>query len=187
MVPLHVTKSLSNACMPHQNHKKERFTNTVDFQHKQITNPTITHADKVIHAIQQVIREIRKLGGIKKLQEARELQQLVNGANDYLQSTDLLNTQPAPRVKHAQQAIENERQSDNCEMKQSLPRVNHNQHSIRSKRQSDNRKMKQSLPRVNQPTTRDKTPHNKGPPASRTQSKTTGIKTENAAAIRTKG
>jgi hypothetical protein len=93
--------------MPHQNHKKERFTNTVDFQHKQITNPTITHADKVIHAIQQVIREIRKLGGIKKLQEARELQQLVSGANDYLQSTDLLNTQPAPRVKFAQQAIEN--------------------------------------------------------------------------------
>jgi hypothetical protein len=47
--------------------------------------------------------------------------------------------------------------------------------------------MKQSLPRVNQPTTRDKTPHNEGPPASRTRSKTTGIKTENAAAIRTKG
>ena len=87
--------------------KKERFTNTVDFQHKQITNPTITHADKVIHAIQQVIQEIRKLGGIEKLQEALDLQQLVNGANDYLQSTDLLNTQPAPRVKFAQQAIEN--------------------------------------------------------------------------------
>jgi hypothetical protein len=87
--------------------KKEQFTNTVDFQHKQITNPTITHADKVIHGIQQVIREIRKLGGIKKLQEARDLQQLVNGADNYLQSTDLLNTQPAPRVKHTQQAIGN--------------------------------------------------------------------------------
>ena len=47
--------------------------------------------------------------------------------------------------------------------------------------------MKQSLPRVSQPTTRDKTPHNKGTPASRTQSKTTSIKTEIAAAIRTKG
>jgi hypothetical protein len=140
-----------------------------------------------MHAIQQVIREIRKLGGIENLQEARDLQQLVNGANDYLQSTDLLNTQPVPRVKHAQQAIGSERQSDNFKMKQSLPRVNHNQHSIRSERQSDDRKIKKSLPRVNQPTTRDKMPHNEGPPASRTRSKTTGIKTENAAAIRTKG
>ena len=84
VVPLHVTKSLPNACMPHQKHKKERLTNTVDFQHKQITNPTITHADKVMHAIQQVIREIKKLGGIKNLQEAQDLQQLVNSANEYL-------------------------------------------------------------------------------------------------------
>jgi len=43
---------------------KERLTDTVDFQHKRITNPTITHADKVMHAIQQVIREIKKLGGM---------------------------------------------------------------------------------------------------------------------------
>ncbi len=78
--------------------KKERLTNTVNFQHKRITNPTITHADKVMHAIQHIIREIKKLGGIANSQEARDLQQLVNGANDYLQSTDLLNTQP---VTHA--------------------------------------------------------------------------------------
>ena len=62
--------------------KKERLTNTVDFQHKRITNPTITHADKVMHAIQQVIQEIKKLGGIKNSQEARDLQQLVDGANN---------------------------------------------------------------------------------------------------------
>ena len=47
--------------------------------------------------------------------------------------------------------------------------------------------MKQSLPRVGQPTTRDKMPHNEGPPASRTRSKTTSSKIENAAAIKTKG
>ncbi len=142
--------------------KKEQLTNTVDFQHEIITKPTITHADKIMHAIQQVIREIRKLGGIKKLQEARELQQLVSGANDYLQSTDLLNTQPVLRVKHTQQAIGSKRQWDDC-------------------------KIKQSLPRVSQPTKRDKTPHNKGPPASRTRSKITSSKIENAAAIGTKG
>ena len=50
--------------------KKERLTDTVDFQHKRITNPTITHADKIMHAIQQVIREIKKLGSIENSQEA---------------------------------------------------------------------------------------------------------------------
>ena len=66
----------------------------MQFQHKRITNPTISHADKVMHAIQQVIREIKKLGGIENSQEARNLQTLVNGANDYLQNTELLDTQP---------------------------------------------------------------------------------------------
>jgi hypothetical protein len=42
-----------------------------------------------MHAIQQVIREIKKLGGIDISQEARDLQQLVNGANNYLQSTNI--------------------------------------------------------------------------------------------------
>ncbi len=89
--------------------KKEQLTNTVDFQHKRITNPTITHADKVMHAIQQVIREIKKLGGIENSQEAQDLQQLVNGPNNYLQSTELLNTQPVPRVNHTEQAIGSKR------------------------------------------------------------------------------
>ena len=77
--------------------KKERLTDTVQFQHKRITNPTISHADKIMHAIQQVIREIKKLGGIENSLEARDLQTLVNGANDYLQSTELLDTRPVPR------------------------------------------------------------------------------------------
>ena len=80
----------------------------------------------------------------------------------FLQSTDLLNTQPVPRVIHTH-------------------------HSIASKRQLENRKMKQSLPRVSQPTTRDKIPHNDGPPASRTRSKTGNIRIETAAATRAKG
>ena len=45
------------------------------------------------------------MGGIENLQEARDLQQLANGANNYLQSTYLLNTQPAPRVNHTQHSI----------------------------------------------------------------------------------
>ena len=70
------------------------------------------HADKVMHAIQQVIRKIKKLGGIKNSQEAQDLQQLVNGANNYIQSTELLNTQPVPRVNHTQHLGTGERKPD---------------------------------------------------------------------------
>ena len=112
-----------------------------------------------MHAIQQVIREIKKLGVNKNSQEAQDLQQLVNGANNYLQSTELLNTQP-------------------------VPRVNQTQHSSASEKELDDRKMKQSLPRVSQPTACDKMPHNDGPPISRTQSKTANIRVENAVAAK---
>ena len=141
MVPQHVTRPLLHAYMPHQRHQKRTPQQHNNFQHKRITNPTITHADKVVHAVQQVIREIKKLGGIKNSQEAQDLQQLFNGANNYLKSTDLLITQPAPRV-------------------------NHTQHSIARKSQTDKRILKQSLPRVTQ--LKNKLPHHNGPPASQT-------------------
>jgi len=35
--------------------KSERLSDTVQFQHKRITNPTITHADKVMHALADCI------------------------------------------------------------------------------------------------------------------------------------
>jgi hypothetical protein len=115
-----------------------------------------------MHAIQQVIQEIKKLGGIENLQEAQDLQQLVNGAINYLQSMELLNTQPVPRV--------------NC-----------TQHASASEKELDDRKMKLSLPRVSQPTTCDKMPHKDGPPASRTRSKTANSRIGNAAAARVVG
>ena len=88
-----------------------------------------------MNAIEQIIIEIKKLGGIENLQEAQDLQQLVNGANNYLQSTELLNTQPVPRVKRTQHFGNGERNPDN------------------NPRNTDDR---QPPPRVNQPTTRDK-------------------------------
>ena len=127
--------------------RKEQLTNTVNFHHKIITSPTITHADKVMHVIQQVIIEIRNLGGIENSQEAQDLQQLVNGANNYLQSTEHINTQPVPRVNCTQRFGNGESNPDN------------------NPRNTDDR---QPLPRVNQPTTCDKRLNNDGPPASRT-------------------
>ena len=73
--------------------RNKRLSDTVDFKHKRITNPTITHKDKIMTTIQEVIQTIKGLGGVQQSQEARKLQQLVNNALNIL-----LNTPAAPRV-----------------------------------------------------------------------------------------
>jgi hypothetical protein len=109
-----------------------------------------------MHALQQVIREIKKLGGVENSQEARDLQQLVNGANDYLQSTELLETQPVPRVNRKQSEI-GEEQHHGQQITHSLTRVT---------------------------TTPSIQPQQDGSPASRTRSKTAHLRVESAAATR---
>jgi hypothetical protein len=73
--------------------RNKRLSYTVDFKDKCITNPTITHADKIMSAIQEVIQTKKGLGGVQQSQEAQELQQLVDSTLNIL-----LNTPPAPRV-----------------------------------------------------------------------------------------
>ena len=119
-----------------------------------------------MHAIQKVILEIKKLGGIENPQEAQELQQLFNGATNYLQCTELQNTPSIPMV--------------NCTQNSG----NHESNTNNNLRNTDDR---QPLPRVSQPTTRVERLTNNGPPASRTRSKTANIRIENAAATRAKG
>ena len=150
--------------------KKERLTDTVQFQHKRITNPTISHADKIMHAIQQVIREIKKLGGVENSQEARDLQTIVNDANDYLQNTELLETQPVPRVNHRQRTSDGDRIQERVQ--QSPPRVPIALPRVPSLRQLSNGDQKETSP---QP---------EGAPASRTRSKTAHLRLENALAAR---
>jgi hypothetical protein len=136
--------------------KKEQLTDTVQFQHKRITNPTISHANKIMHAIQQVIREIKKFGGVENSQEARDLQTIVNGANDYLQNTELLETQPVPRVNHKQRAIGGNRIQERVQ--QSPPRVSAALPRVPPLWQWSNRDLKETSP---QP---------EGSPASQTRS-----------------
>jgi len=111
------------------------------------------------YAIQQVIREIKKLGGIENSQEARDLQALINGANDYLQNTELLDTQPVPRVTHKQRANGGEQTQ---RVTQSPPRV----------------------PDAPDPT--ETPPQPEGSPASRTRSKTAHLRVASAAGVRHK-
>ncbi len=80
--------------------RSERFSDTVDFKHKRITNPSITNADKVMVAIREVVKTIKGLGGQGASTEARDLQRLVDGARSMLDtaSDDNRSTTSPPTV-----------------------------------------------------------------------------------------
>jgi hypothetical protein len=55
--------------------KSERLSDTVQFQHKRITNPTITHADKVMHALANCVKALQGMTGCaRNSQAAQDLQ-----------------------------------------------------------------------------------------------------------------
>ena len=60
--------------------RSERFTDTVEFRHKRITNPTITHADKVMKAIADCARTITDTNSEQGREEMRQLAELTQYA-----------------------------------------------------------------------------------------------------------
>ena len=161
--------------------RNERFSDTVDFKHKRITNPSITNADKVMMAIREVVKTIKGLGGQEASTEAQELQRLVDGARSMLEkaSADRAspNLQPtAPRVEThhqyntrskttepRQSKMDQEQEGNN----QSAPRVIDRHKSRRSQAVKNasaepNRTRRAKRERVRMDTVN-------GPPASRTR------------------
>jgi hypothetical protein len=58
--------------------KSNRLSDTVQFQHKCITTPTITHVDKVLHALANCIKALQSMtSGARNSQAAQELQQII--------------------------------------------------------------------------------------------------------------
>ncbi len=67
--------------------KSKRLSNTVQFQHKHITNPSITHADKVKHVLAECIKTIQGMTGkARKSQAAQDLQCIVDAVQAHVQS-----------------------------------------------------------------------------------------------------
>jgi hypothetical protein len=59
-------------------HRSLRLTVFLEF-HKRITNPTITHADKVMLALSECVKAIKGLTGqAKTSQKAKDLQRIVD-------------------------------------------------------------------------------------------------------------
>ena len=61
--------------------RSERLSDTVQFQHKDITDPTVTHADKLVNAIATCINAIRSLGNGKNESDISDLNQLLEATS----------------------------------------------------------------------------------------------------------
>ena len=64
----------------------DRFTNTTQFNHRNITKPTITHADKIMSAIADYDKAIRNMGNNKGAYEMQQLLQLTEKGSEKQQS-----------------------------------------------------------------------------------------------------
>jgi hypothetical protein len=59
--------------------KSKRLSDTVQFQHKRITNPFITHADKVMHTLADCVKAIQGMTGKDRHSPStKDLQQIVD-------------------------------------------------------------------------------------------------------------
>jgi hypothetical protein len=76
-----------NCHIKHTKSKRKQLSNTVQFQHKRITNPSITHADKVMHALAECIKAIQGMTGkARNSQAAQDLQRIVDAAQACIQT-----------------------------------------------------------------------------------------------------
>jgi hypothetical protein len=67
--------------------KSEQLSNTVQCQHKCITNPTITHANKVMHALADCIKALQGMtGSARNSQAAQDLQQIIDATRAHVQA-----------------------------------------------------------------------------------------------------
>ncbi len=85
----------------------ERFSDTVEFQHKRITNPTVTPADKIMKAISSCMETIRSMSAFNSNNDLQQLHRVLHDAttnpasfNNLLQQCT--NEQPLPRVAPSQ-------------------------------------------------------------------------------------
>jgi hypothetical protein len=67
--------------------ESKRLSNTVQFQHKRITNPSITHADKVMQALAKCVKAIQGMTvKDRNSQATQDLQPIVNATQACVQT-----------------------------------------------------------------------------------------------------
>ncbi len=67
--------------------KSKRLSDTIQFQHKCITNPTITHTDKVMHALADCVKALQGMtGSARNSQAAQDLQRIIDATQASIQA-----------------------------------------------------------------------------------------------------
>jgi hypothetical protein len=85
--------------------KSDQFSDTVDFQHKGMTNPIVSNADKVMTAIASCIKTIQGMSAFKSYDDLRQLHNVLQDAtadpaklHQLIQQARNQHQQPIPRV-----------------------------------------------------------------------------------------
>ncbi len=67
--------------------KSKQLSDTVQFQHQCITNPTITHADKVMHELAECVKALQgMMSSARNFQAAQDLQQIIDATQANIQA-----------------------------------------------------------------------------------------------------
>jgi hypothetical protein len=154
--------------------KSERLTDTIQFKHKNITNPTITPADKIMQALANCKTALQGMINHKSNQEYQELQQLIQQSEQHILQHNDTKKLPPPQTKTTVPRVQEEGRVPRVHKPATMPQP------IRIAR-SRRTRMIPSTPTIhlpNQPpalSTRSRTAaanFNKAPPAANTRNKT---------------
>ncbi len=67
--------------------KSKKLSDTVQFQRKHTTNPSITHANKVMHALADCVKAIQGMTGkARNSQAVQDLQHIIDATQAHLQA-----------------------------------------------------------------------------------------------------
>jgi hypothetical protein len=136
--------------------KSERLSNTVQFQHKRITNPTITHADKVMHALANCVKALQGMtSSARNSQAAQDLHRIIEVTKAHVQanpdrladvatSSTTPNMQRVPRVQ-----TPNMSRVPRVQVPPNVPATNNND----NRRITRSMRAQPSVPRVHKPVT----------------------------------
>ena len=88
--------------------KSDRLSDTVQFQHKNITNPSVTPYDKIMHALSDCAKAIKGINNVDAAQDIRDIQRISQIADadrenskSNLDQASVPRVRPAPRVEEA--------------------------------------------------------------------------------------
>ena len=87
MEPVHVARALQDAHVPRGDDQERAAHRHVAVEPQNITNPTITHADKVMNAISAYVAALKGVTGKKTPKELKDLQEIVTIAGGQCQRT----------------------------------------------------------------------------------------------------